>query len=73
MECYEEDKDLGWMPAVPCPFYCWQFWCWQKVRCMCGKEFVSKDLGLIPPEYRAHYILEHIEPLPEEGEEHAHY
>lgn len=50
----------AYMPAVPCPYYCWQFWKWQKVRCECGKEFISRDLGLVPPEYAAHYVLNHL-------------
>ena len=69
---YERDPELGLVPWVPCPFYCWHLrilhWRWQKVRCReCGKEFISRDLGLMPPEYRNHYVLSHIGAL-REGE-----
>ncbi len=57
---YTLDKVLGYVPAIPLPFYCWQFWKWQKVRCECGKTFISRDLGLMPREYETHYALNHI-------------
>jgi len=57
------DPDLGYVPAIPLPFYCWQFWKWQKVRCQCGAEFVSRSLGLKVPEYETHYALNHIDPV----------
>ena len=63
MSTYDLDPVLGYMPSVPLPFYCWQIFWWQKVRCYCGKEFISRDLGMMPPEYRNHYVLTHIEPL----------
>jgi hypothetical protein len=55
------DPQLGYMPAVPLPFYCWQFWKWQKVRCHCGKEFVTRDKSLCPIEYERHYVLTHVD------------
>lgn len=63
-ELFTRDRDLGYVPAIPCPFYVWQFWKWQKVRCFCGKEFVSRDLGLMPPDYETHYSLNHIKEQP---------
>ncbi len=51
----------GWVPAIPLPFYCWQIWKWQKVRCTCGKTFISRSLGLMPPEYETHYALNHVQ------------
>jgi len=57
--CGEFDPKLGWIPSAPCPFYVWQFWRWQKVRCTCGKEFVTRELGLVPSEYKSHYLKEH--------------
>lgn len=68
MPTYERDPDLGLIPSVPCPFYVWQRLWWQKVRCECGAEFISRDLGLMPPEYRNHYVLSHINAL-EDGTE----
>ncbi|HXI85303.1 MAG TPA: hypothetical protein VNL17_14575 [Verrucomicrobiae bacterium] len=63
------DPLLGYMPDIPCPWYCWTFWKWQKVRCACGKTFISRDLGLMPPEYETHYVLNHIPPkAPEKPE-----
>ena len=50
---------LGWIPLPPCPFYVWQFWKWQKVRCQCGATFISRNLGEMPPEYELHWMLEH--------------
>jgi hypothetical protein len=52
--------ELGYTLSIPCPYFCWQFWKWQKVRCQCGKEFVSRDLGLVPPEYEKHYKESHF-------------
>lgn len=63
---FTRDPDLGLVPAIPCPFYCWQFFKWQKVRCVCGREFISRDLGLLPKEYCNHYALTHIDPVEEE-------
>jgi hypothetical protein len=60
MSTFRLDPMLGYVPAVPLPFYSWQFWKWQKVRCQCGATFVSRDLGLMPPEYETHYVLTHI-------------
>lgn len=60
---FTRDPLLGWMPKVPCPWYCWQFWKWQKVRCMrCGAAFVSRDLGLMPEKYVTHFVLTHVTP-----------
>jgi hypothetical protein len=53
----------AYVPAIPCPFYVWQFWKWQKVRCHCGKEIITRDLGLLPNKYATHYVLNHISPL----------
>lgn len=52
---------LGYMPSIPFPYFCWTFWKWQKVRCQCGKAFVSKDLGFTPPEYAVHWVLTHLD------------
>lgn len=60
---YSLDPKLGYMPAVPLPFYVWEFWKWQKVRCHCGATFISRNLGTMPPEYERHYVLTHVEPL----------
>lgn len=62
MKAFTRDSELGLVPSVPCPYYCWQFWKWQKVRCECGATFISRNLGLMPPEYEAHYALNHIGP-----------
>jgi hypothetical protein len=59
----QQDSSLGWVPSIPCPFYVWQFWKWQKVRCQCGRTFVSRNLGLMPPEYERHFAINHIEPV----------
>lgn len=61
MTTRQYDAALGWMPVAPLPWYCWQFWKWQKVRCECGKTFVSRSLGLMPPEYEAHYMVNHAD------------
>lgn len=50
----------AYVPAVPCLWYVWQFWKWQKVKCQCGKTFISWDLSLMPKEYECHYVLNHI-------------
>jgi hypothetical protein len=64
---FDRDHELGLIPSVPLPFYVWTRLWWQKVRCgECGKEFISRDLGLMPPEYRNHYALNHIDPLESE-------
>ena len=60
MQGYRLDAELGYIPDIPLPYYCWQFWKWQKVQCVCGKTFISRDLGSTPREYEAHYALEHI-------------
>jgi hypothetical protein len=58
------DPRLGcYMPAIPLPFYRWQFWKFQSVECCCGQRFISRDLGLMPPEYEAHYALTHMKEL----------
>ncbi len=67
MNVGEYDDNLkGYVPAVPCPFYVWQRWLWQKVRCHCGQEFVTRDMSLVPREYKTHYVLNHIPPSEEE-------
>lgn len=60
---YVRDLFMGLIPAIPLPFYNWQRWKWQKVTCICGKTFISKDLGLKPKEYEQHYALTHIDSL----------
>ncbi len=59
-DCYTRDPELGLVPAVPLPFYVWQRWRWQKVKCACGKTFISRDRGLLPREYEIHYVLAHM-------------
>jgi hypothetical protein len=59
MDVSQYIEGLGYMPCAPCPFYVWELWKWQKVRCDCGKTFVSRDLGLMPREYEAHWMLTH--------------
>lgn len=49
-----------WIASIPCPYYCWQFWKWQKVQCQCGQTFISRDLGLIPRDYETHFALNHV-------------
>ena len=64
-DSYTRDPLLGPMPSVPCPWYVWTRWKWQKVRCLkCGATFISRDLSLMPIEYESHYALNHI--MPEE-------
>jgi hypothetical protein len=60
INAYELDAELGYIPSVPLPYFEWQFWKWQSVRCGCGKKFITKDLKLVPFEYKKHYILNHI-------------
>ena len=57
---YTYDPQLGYIPSVPLPWYCWQFWKWQKVRCQCGATFISSDLGMMPLEYKRHWVLTHM-------------
>lgn len=66
--CLKLDPQLGWVPDVPLPFYVWDRWLWQKVRCHCGAEFVTRDKSLVPADYERHYVLTHIDPLSEDGE-----
>lgn len=59
-QCSAYDPQLGWMPAIPLPFYN-QHWSWRKFRLVwvpyCiqhNREFTSDQ------EWQNHYVLEHI-------------
>lgn len=50
------DPHLGYMPAIPEPFWLGGIWPWKpKMQCHCGSKFKTR------PEYDAHYVLNHIE------------
>jgi hypothetical protein len=46
------DEQLGWMPAIPLPFYL----AFGRCRCKCGKTFWGES------KYERHYALTHVEP-----------
>lgn len=55
------DKQLGWVPAIPLPFYV-QRWSWRKFRFVwkaacyqCKIEFKEES------EWPTHYVLKHLE------------
>lgn len=59
MEAYEYDPELGYMPAVPEPFwYCgWRtLFRWRPSCAECRTRFKTKSY------YRLHYVLNHIAP-----------
>ena len=55
-DCYSFDLELGYMPAIPEPFYeqWWFGFCKKYVCADCGTRF-SKRI-----EYDCHYVLNHI-------------
>lgn len=61
---YQFDPELGYMPAIPEPF--WEKrWYWLRYRpkcCECGASFKTRS------EYTLHYALQHINPIVEEHE-----
>lgn len=55
--CQQFDSNLGWMPAIPEPFWYrgWRsLWQWKPMCPACNIRFKDKE------EWKSHYALNHI-------------
>lgn len=57
-ETLTHDPMLGWVPAIPLPFYRRPWWALFKERFGCG---VCRKLFDDEHAYRTHYVLTHVE------------